>query len=231
MPRAAERRFATQLRRVSRQVGKIVQAHASGARIVDQAALDRALQEYATLLEPWAGAVVETMLNSVGAANLTAWRRSSRALGRELREQLLSTPIGDLLRQLHHDQVTLITSLPTEAGLRAQEYAQEAMLDSTRAEVVAKKIQDLGNLTASRAELIARTEIAKTNSILTQVRAQSAGIEEYYWRTMEDEAVRPAHAEMEGRRLRFDTPPEVRGEGRHGPGQIYNCRCFAEPIL
>ena len=48
----------------------------------------------------------------------------------------------------------------------------------------------------------------------------------YVWRTMQDEKVRPEHAEREGEVFCWDEEPE----GGH-PGEDYNCRCWAEPYV
>jgi len=52
--------------------------------------------------------------------------------------------------------------------------------------------------------------------------------------TAEDSDVRPGHKAMKGKIFRWDTPPEVEENGRymrHGPGEVWNCRCFAYPLF
>jgi SPP1 gp7 family putative phage head morphogenesis protein len=100
-----------------------------------------------------------------------------------------------------------------------------------RADEVAAELARSGEVTEGRATLIARTEIAKANSALTQARAEYVGASHYIWRTAEDGDVRESHAAMNGKIFRFDDPPYVEGEGNHGPGEFPNCRCFAEPII
>lgn len=228
---AAERLLATQLRRVARAIGLIVESYQDGATIRDQGAMNKALEEYSKALGPWAETVTGRILESVSKNNERAWVQATKAMGKELRRFLTQTPVGAVARQLQAEQVELIKSLPIEAGLRAQNIAQEAAIGSKRADVAAQEIARTGKVTESRATLIARTEIAKANASMTQARAQSAGITHYIWRTAEDADVRSSHAAMNGKIFRFDTPPYVEGEGNHGPGEIYNCRCFAEPII
>jgi len=85
-------------------------------------------------------------------------------------------------------------------------------------------------VTTSRAMTIARTETAKAASIVTEVRAKEVGATHYIWRTAGDSDVRESHAEMEGEVCEYDNPPIVDGEPLN-PGMIYNCRCYAEPII
>ncbi len=51
------------------------------------------------------------------------------------------------------------------------------------------------------------------------------GVEEYIWRSRDDDKVRAEHAEYDDRVFRWDSPPP----GGH-PGTAYGCRCYAEPI-
>jgi len=228
---AAERQLATQLRKVARIIGGIVDSYTAGATIRDQVAMAKALEEYSKALGPWSEAVTGRILQSVSKNNERAWTQATKVMGTELRRFLTQTPIGAVARQLQQEQVELIKSLPLEAGLRAQAIAQEAAMGSKRADVAAQEIARTGQVTESRATLIARTEIAKANSVMTQARAQGAGITHYIWRTAEDGDVRDSHAQMANRIFRFDDPPYVEGEGNHGPGEIYNCRCYAEPVI
>jgi len=57
-------------------------------------------------------------------------------------------------------------------------------------------------------------------------RQQALGMDRYIWRSRDDALVRPLHAAHDDRIFFWDEPPE----GGH-PGEAYNCRCFAEPVL
>lgn len=228
---AAERKLAIELRKVARIVGGIVASHLDGEKIRDKKALGEALTRYSEALGPWAEVVVGKILDNVSNNNRRAWEGLSKAIGRELKATMAESAVGAVARQLQREQVDLIKSLPLEAGLRAQKIAQEAMMGSKRADVAAEELARTTEVTESRATLIARTEIAKANATLTSARAQYVGATHYIWRTAEDADVRESHAEMDGKIFRFDDPPYVEGEGNHGPGEIYNCRCFAEPII
>lgn len=229
--KAAEQKLARELRKVARIVGGIVSSHVAGEKIRDPKALASALTAYSNALGPWADVMVGRILKDVGANNERAWSQLSKAINKELKTTMAQSAVGAVARQLQQEQVDLIKSLPLEAGLRAQKLSQEAMMGGKRADEVARELERTTEVTESRATLIARTEIAKANATLTQSRAQFVGATHYVWRTAEDGDVRESHAEMNGKIFRFDDPPYVEGEGNHGPGEIYNCRCFAEPII
>jgi len=74
----------------------------------------------------------------------------------------------------------------------------------------------------TRAELIARTEVANFNSELTAKRFTDAALETYIRETAGDSRVRPSHRVLDGLVFRWDDPPP---EGH--PGQSFRCRCTA----
>lgn len=228
--KAAERAFAHALKRVARVVAGMVQAHVTGPRLTDSEQMMRLLREYARALAPWAVRVSESMVEHVARSNRRAFESASSKIGMTLRGPLASSLEGQTARLLQQRQVELITSLPVEAGLRAQRLAQAAQQDGTRAADIAAQLADTEDVTLSRAELIARTEVAKANAALTQARAEAVGATHYVWETAEDADVRESHRAMQGTVHRFDDPPTL-DDMTGNPGEFPNCRCFAVPVL
>lgn len=100
-----------------------------------------------------------------------------------------------------------------------------------RHETLAKEIErQLGDVSQSRAEFIARDAVLTINSKITTARSIAAGIEEFIWTTSGDERVRDSHAEIDGQKFSYDDPPEVDGEPAL-PGEPPLCRCTAFPVL
>jgi len=224
-PKSAEAEYNRQLRSVAKQVGHLVKLYQVGATLMP--GFDNAMKAYAETLAPWAANVAAKMLLAVSKTNYRHWKAESQKIGRELRDDN-NVALGRLLQQ---EQVILIQSLPLEAATRAQELAFQAATGGRRADTVAAEIARSGEVAASRATLIARTEVAKANSTITQARSAEVGSTHYIWRTAEDEAVRESHAEMEGVIVAWDDPPELSDGTVTHAGQIYNCRCYAEPII
>ena len=228
--RDAERGYAAQLRKIARHVGDLIRGLDPTAPAA-MSTLQYAFQRYADVLKPWARAAGERMVKEVARRDELAWRQYSKMMGVELRRQIQDAPIGEVVRRLQEEQVALITSLPLEAGRRVQEIARGTLYSGARPEALAKEILKSGHVAASRATLIARTETAKASSVLTQARAAYVGSEGYIWRTVKDSDVRKSHRKMEGKFVRWDTPPEVEPGKWYHAGQFPNCRCFSEPIL
>jgi SPP1 gp7 family putative phage head morphogenesis protein len=226
-----ERKFMQELRKVGAVSGQIVESHVDGVKIIDEYAMTKSLADYAKIITPWATRKSFDMIRQTDARNRRSWEATANKIGKSLRQEVYNTPTGYLAQQLLTEQVTLIKSLPIQAGERAQKLALEAAIDGSRADVVKRELLNTTKVTESRAMLIARTEVAKSNATINRARALSIGSDQYIWRTMGDADVRESHAEVDGEVFNWNNPPTLSdGETTH-PGEIYNCRCYAEPVL
>lgn len=192
------------------------------------------LDKYAQALNPWATSTAARMLQAVDHADREAWRSTGNLISQALAREIQSTPVGTRLRELLGQQVSLITSLPTEAAQRVHKLTTQALLDSTRYSEIADAIARSGEVTESRAVLIARTEVSRTSTVLVQSRAEYVGMTHFVWRTVGDSDVRPGHRAMDGTVCEFASPPAVMENGKimhFLPGSIWNCRCWADPVI
>lgn len=225
-----ERDYASRLRKVARHIGDLVREFG----VVDLASAARAgdaLRRYARTLTPWAEAVSHRMVTEVAARDERSWFRVADQMGKALKDEIRNAPTGQVLRTRMADQVRLITSLPTEAAERVHERTLEGITKGWRTERIAKEIAATGDVSRSRADLIARTEVSRTATELTKARAEHVGSTHFIWRSVGDASVRPTHQALNGRVFRWDDPPECDSGHRALPGCIWNCRCFAEPVI
>ena len=240
---AAERAFYKALKKVAQNSGHIVDAHVDGAKLVDEAALNKALKNYADLITPWARRQSAKLLDQVQKSNKRAYQNKSKAIGAALDLNVAQSEVGAVALKLLNEQVELIRSIPLEAGLRAQKIAYEAALTGTRAtpnqDTIAELQKQLGlstEVAISRAQLIAVTETARANASINQARAMAVGSSQYRWHNSQDGAVRHSHKvykgkPLQGRVFSWDEPPTL-DDGMTGhPGTFPRCRCFAEPTF
>lgn len=232
-----------QLASVARHIGAIVDGFLEAGVVEDFSGLDQAMREYSHVLKPWANAVAARMIRDVGHRDIQAWKQLTSSIGSALSNEIQNAPVGHIFRDRLREQVTLITSMPLEAGKRVHELTTKALVSGRRAEEIAKEIEASGHVAMNKARLVARTEVARTASVFVETRAKHVGSEGYFWRTMGDADVRPAiwlkkrniigsHRKLNGKFIRWDEPPVSgqSGERAHA-GQIYNCRCWPEPVL
>lgn len=241
-----EREFAVRLRSVARRIQEIVRGfvHPSDEELPPDALaqISAELDRYAQTIAPWATAVSRRMLADVERRDKTAWQRLSRQMGHSLWQEIEGAPIGNVLRQSLERQVGLITSLPREAADRVHNLALTGLATGRRAGEIryparppgglAKDILDTGHVTVSRANTIARTETSRAAGELTAARAEYVGSTHFIWRATMDADTRPLHRKLNGRVFPWAAPPIAGDKGEHAlPGGIYNCRCWADPIL
>lgn len=135
--------------------------------------------------------------------------------------------LSDLFRE---EQVALIRSLSVEKVARVRKVLDEHR--GARVQDVAKRLREETGASRSKAALIARDQVMKLNAAVTWERHTAAGITEYEWSTSGDERVRPSHARLDGRRFKYADPPVVDESGRTAnPGEDYQCRCVAVPVI
>lgn len=216
------RTYSKQLNKIASNVNKIIIAHSNN---VD--AMISALNKYANTLDPWAKSQALKMLKEIDKQKSQAWKELSLEIKKEL---TLPTNIARM-QPLIDEQVKLIKSLPIEAASKAQYISITAYAEGKRPESIIKDLLELGQMTENRARLIARTEVAKAASTLTQARSELVGATHYIWRTSKDSDVRDSHKVMNGKVIAWAEPPEVDPGQFYHAGQFPNCRCFPIPIL
>ena len=193
--------------------------------------LTRMLHQYSDTIKPWAKSIAEKMVLRLVKIDESDWIKLGRDMNRALKKELDDAPTGDMVKSFMAEQVVLITSLPKEAGDRVHEMTLKGITTGERAEDITKKILQIGNVTLSRARLIARTEVARTASALTMARSKHVGATHYYWRTSGDGDVRDSHKKMNGKIIEWVNAPEVELGKLYHAGMFPNCRCYPEPIL
>lgn len=232
----ADRHYSIQLRKISRHIEDIVRVfHPFGME--DIMGVTKALNDYSVAIRPWARATARRMLVDVMRRNEHAWRSLSNQMGFELKRQLDDSDWGRMLQSEMARQVDLITSLPTDAATRIHKLAIGELYEVDRGAGIMKEIMRSGAVSKSRAELIARTEVGRASSEMVKARAAEFESDGYIWRNANDRDVRPLHRThsrggIADKFYRWDDPP-VSGENgeRSLPGGIYNCRCYAEPVI
>lgn len=116
----------------------------------------------------------------------------------------------------------------------AIEKVLEQPLDrGVRVEEVREQLREEFGFSKRRAQLIARDQTLKLSGQLQQARQRQAGITRYTWTTSDDERVRPRHEELNETVHLWTEPPvvDLRTGRRAHPGEDFQCRCNADPIL
>jgi SPP1 gp7 family putative phage head morphogenesis protein len=191
----------------------------------------------------WAQSLAHTFVTNTLEENAKTWRQAARmsGQGRDIHRALqreFEGPVGVRVRELVKQNAQYIKSVPGDAAERLTRHVASEAMKGSRTAFTTEEFKDyVGQISMYHAKLISRTESAKSMSALTQARAEYLGRDWYIWHSSEDQRVRKSHQNMDGVLCRFSDPPEPEtliGEdsyGKYGPGGIFNCRCYAEPII
>ena len=175
--------------------------------------------------------------------NIAAWKSKGRSArqGREIflaLQEELSGHIGQLVSAQVQRNAFYITNLPLEVSKQLTKKIAQQQQAGMRAENMAREILKIApNLSRHRVNLIARTEASKASTALTRARSYDLGLDWYVWRTSEDGRVRSSHSHMQNVLVKWTDPPSPEsliGEkniGRYHAGEVFNCRCFCEPVV
>lgn len=194
--------------------------------------------------EKFINSAVKRMVLPLDVGNQRTWREAAKKatkgkfLYRLLMDEL-KQGTGQIIQKQVIENVLLIKTLPNDVAQKVVSDISENALKGARAESTEKIIRDKTDQHArASARLIARTETAKTMSALTKARCEQLGLRWYIWRTaLDGTRVRLSHRIMEGVLVNWNNPPapeELVGEksaGHYHAGNIWNCRCYSEPVL
>ncbi len=246
-----EQQYGRDLYNVSSEVDRMVKSFTSKIdtgkekiEIEDIGDLIEKLQEYSEKINDWATRTANRMLYSLESQDLKQWEQHSKKMSVLMKQQLKQADIKRIMNQYMNDNVRLITSLPLNAAQRVHKLVTENLVTGKRASSVAKEIMKTGEVTQSRANLIARTETSRAVTGLVMARAESIGLDFYIWYSTGgysgDGRTRKAHRYMNGVICKWnDVPnpeklfpdPKAKPYGSYLPGATFNCRCFASPLI
>lgn len=165
------------------------------------------------------------------AKQLDLWNREdvARYLGIDVDKV---APSPEELTRFRRAAAGLIKDLTSTQADRIADLVTEAQTGGLRVETLRKRLVEEEGVASRRAELIARDQVLKANGELNKQRQQAAGVERYIWSAGADDRVRPMHRDLDGKTFRWDDPPVTNPQGdRNHPGQDYQCRCGAIPLM
>lgn len=151
------------------------------------------------------------------------------------------------LKNFRNRNVQLIQKLTDDTRNEIEALVRDGFARGDRIETIRQKIlgskleKGVFKKVETRAQLIARDQTNKLNGQISKLRQNEIGIDTYYWRTSQDERVRPTHNKMEGKLCKWSDPTVYSddygktwkkrssiGAVELHPGEDYNCRCWAE---
>lgn len=204
----------------------------------------------------WAEAAAMNMVTHLFDDQGRTWRQAAAANGRgrdfyDLLQRELRTHAGRLFMEQVQRNAAIIKTLPGDIADDVTKYiARESMRGRRASDIAQEIIFRFPEQTRARAKLIARTEVSKTQSAITESRCREYGVNWYVWRAVGgntgDGRTRSSHRRMSGVLINWNDPPAPEDLfpllGKHGQryrsnlgnyhaGNCPNCRCYAEPVI
>ena len=131
-----------------------------------------------------------------------------------------------------------IVTFAKEEIISLRDMMRETVFSGNRSGSVVKTIQKSYGVTENKAKFLARQETGLLMAKYKEVRYASVGVTHYKWTCVTGtklHPVRPAHQALNGKVFEWKDPPITSTPGEpqkhNNPGQDYNCRCYARPIV
>lgn len=139
--------------------------------------------------------------------------------------------MNDVVQSTIDQQVLLIKSIPEkylhDVRLLVDQSVQRGRDIGTLADTLQKKY----NLTRYRATFIARNQNNVASAMMERVRCKDMGITEAIWKhSGSGRNPRQSHVAYSGKTYNINEGALIDGD-RIFPGELYNCRCQARPII
>ncbi|GHV35092.1 hypothetical protein FACS1894187_07050 [Synergistales bacterium] len=237
-----ENRFHTTLNKLLKAIRKFVGTAQEPEEILERLKLYSSSKAF----QDWCESLALNMTTQVKKSVDATWHESLLRVGRrnELYSAIvreLETPNGGVFFGLVRQNAEMIKTFPLDVSEEVTRLVANAELQGRRASDIAAELSErFPDIAKSRLELIARTEVSKTQSELTQARAASLGLDWYIWRASKDARVRSSHDFMDGVLVNWNDPPNPEAldpksgqkpYGKYHAGNTFNCRCDEEVIV
>jgi len=154
---------------------------------------------------------------------------AKEALGVDLSGIVSEEDLTEYLDLVSQRNATLIKGMTDDLVKNVQTAVLNSVIQGNSHAKLKGELVDILRVSDNRAKLIARDQTAKLNSDLTRRRHRDAGIDDYIWRTAEDERVRARHRPLDGQRYSYGEPTGA--EDGLPPGQPIQCRCVALGVV
>lgn len=161
----------------------------------------------------------------------------NNAIGVDLKNIIEGENLVEFVEMQTIQNAQLIKSVPDDAIEDIRRIVLNGLSTGMRHEEITKQIS--GNVKGSvfskmnnRIKTIARTEVAKLNSQITNKRLTNLGIKRATWDATNDSRTRACHAARDGKEYDIAKGLFSTCDGLTiQPGQEINCRCVAVPIV
>lgn len=178
----------------------------------------------------------------------TLWKVEGQVIGSYknlvLAPQLTEKQVKELSDDYTKNMKLWITDFTKENIEKLRKDMQASVFAGNRRDTAQKMIQSSYGTSVNKAKFLARQETRLLVTKFKQTRYEDAGVKQYRWGISHNPIqakgapyrkgnVRHDHGVLAGKIFSWDDPPvtDQSTGARNHPGQDFNCRCFAIPIV
>ena len=138
-----------------------------------------------------------------------------------------------LVKTLTQNLELSVKNFSADQVLELRKMAEANLMSGARLDKLSRMIEAQFGVAKRKANFLASQETSLLTAKFRMERAKNAGSTSYVWYCRHDNRVRPGHQALNGTRQNWDQPPvdNPRTGEHHNPGEAFNCRCFARPII
>lgn len=253
IPMMVEREFQQQIRAYSNQFKKTVREELFpiierySVLTQDSYTLDGIGEEINAAIEAikqrfdFVGIATQIASNMVNRINIQNGKKTQRsinnAVGVDVENIISSENLTEFIELQTINNAELIKSVPQNAIEDIRRIVLNGFSQGLRHEEITKQISGTSvnstfNKINNRIKTIARTEVAKVNSQITNKRLLNLGITRAVWDATNDSRTRECHRVRDGKEYNIKEGLYSSCDGKTiQPGEEINCRCVARPIV
>lgn len=193
-----------------------------------RALASRWAEVFSNLAESLAGDFCARSGNSGDRSLLAALRKEGMAV-----EFQITPAMQEVQQAIIAENVALIKSISQQYFTRIESLVMESVSRGGDLKTLSEQLSHQFNVTARRAQFIARDQTRKATSALSAARQQSVGIEEGEWlHSGGGNKPRPGHVKAGKEKRRFKLSKGCLIDGEYiMPGQLISCGCSWRPVI
>lgn len=148
---------------------------------------------------------------------------------------------ADMIDRWAAENVSYVKSIPQDSLATLRQIVQNGYYEGWGLTKIRNEIMKAYGVSKKKAKMLAADQMGSLCAQITRKKQTDAGCKRYRWKARNDNRVRDAHKQYNGKIFSWDNPPpawymtKTKGKvftGRHcHPGEDYCCRCIAIPIF
>lgn len=233
------------VREYERELSAVQRAHGTTDAALDASlasqfriALNKLREKFSRMFRQRSRSIVDNIFGQIDKASAASLASSLKELsgGLTIETSIMPPALAEVVKAKTVENVALIKTIPEEFHSKILQAVMRSIQPGNNGlQDLQAEIRRLGQVTTSRADLIAHDQTRKVTTAINTGRNKALGIKKFRWLHSGGSAEpRKLHRDkLDGQIFSYDDPPVIdeRTGERGFPGQLIHCKCVAQPIV